>query len=516
MRPRSRQQGIAVLLLVGLLLLGGTLLTLTALNASTWRADRYRVTQEALLAAKETLVARAVADDNRPGSLPCPDVDDDGIAEGTLAGGGTQCPSYIGRLPWRTLDVPDLRDGSGERLWYALSTTYRDNPSAEPINSDTAGQLGLGGVQPATNALAIVLAPGSALVRSGAAALQDRGCIVGVNCDASRVCTTTPPSLTAKCNPSNYLDVSAGVDNADGDNSFIAAAEDVAFNDRALAIVADDIMPLVERRVGRELAKNLREHYDAWQTATGSGFYPWAASFDPTVPAPSGTSGNVEGSLPTSTTNAVWTSAGVGCAIDSTDPNKLNCTGLVWPGLIDVLNFSGTVGNVGARFYNAPSASDVTVTAGLTLIGTPTATWTVNRPAQTLEFSYSAPAVAIGTVSITVRAPGGSSWLSSWVINNQWDRVSYYALSPHYAINDSQSCGASCITVTNVSPGASKQAVVVTAGRDLTSPSLRPVADAAKYLEAGNYKAPLDPPDYAFERMLRGTTFNDQVTVVRP
>ena len=30
---------------------------------------------------KEALIGRAAADINRPGSLPCPDVNDDGIAE---------------------------------------------------------------------------------------------------------------------------------------------------------------------------------------------------------------------------------------------------------------------------------------------------------------------------------------------------------------------------------------------------------------------------------------------------
>ena len=31
-------------------------------------------------------------------------------------------PSASGRLPWKTLGLPDLRDGHGERLWYAVST----------------------------------------------------------------------------------------------------------------------------------------------------------------------------------------------------------------------------------------------------------------------------------------------------------------------------------------------------------------------------------------------------------
>jgi hypothetical protein len=31
----------------------------------------------------------------------------------------------LGRLPWKTLGLPDLRDGDGERLWYAVSSATR-------------------------------------------------------------------------------------------------------------------------------------------------------------------------------------------------------------------------------------------------------------------------------------------------------------------------------------------------------------------------------------------------------
>src|SRR5687768_15696996 len=95
-------------------------------------------TRAALEYARQALIGRAIADANRPGSLPCPDLDDDGSAELFV---GSACPSYIGRLPWRTLGVGDLRDEAGERLWYALSPGFRDHPTAPPINSDTRGTL---------------------------------------------------------------------------------------------------------------------------------------------------------------------------------------------------------------------------------------------------------------------------------------------------------------------------------------------------------------------------------------
>src|SRR5688572_8050210 len=95
-------------------------------------------TRAVLDEARQALIGRAIADANRPGSLPCPDGDDDGSADLFV---GSACASYIGRLPWRTLGIGDLRDDAGERLWYVLSPAFRDHPSAPPLNSDTRGTL---------------------------------------------------------------------------------------------------------------------------------------------------------------------------------------------------------------------------------------------------------------------------------------------------------------------------------------------------------------------------------------
>ena len=120
------------------------------LSTATPISPAARIQQEAKLAAtlaraKEALIARAVTDANRPGSLPCPDLitNDGGLSN--FPGDGkadmftlTQCPSYVGWLPWVTLDLPELSDDTGTRLWYALSPELRDDDSAQPINSDRA------------------------------------------------------------------------------------------------------------------------------------------------------------------------------------------------------------------------------------------------------------------------------------------------------------------------------------------------------------------------------------------
>src|SRR4051812_11692042 len=159
-----RERGQTLLLLMLMLSFGAVLFV----SASTTEMGRSikadSRTRDALEQAKQALVGRAVADANRPGSLPCPDTDDDGSADLFV---GSACPSYIGRLPWRTLGVGDLRDQHGERLWYALTPAFRDHPSAAALNSDTRGALTVYSNSEstvlATEAIAVVFAPGFAL-----------------------------------------------------------------------------------------------------------------------------------------------------------------------------------------------------------------------------------------------------------------------------------------------------------------------------------------------------------------
>ncbi len=525
-RSARRQSGLALLVVIAVVALGGTLLALRSFNAASQRADRYRVTQEALIKAKEALIAYAVSDATRPGELPCPDVNDDGklvLGEDFV---GSNCVSLIGRVPWITLRLPDLRDAAGERLWYALSNDFHANGSVA-LNSDTAYRTGntsltIAGTQPANNVVAIVFSAGAALKRAGGPANQDRSCIVGTNCDAAGKCTTSPATNTPKCNPLNYLDITSGVDNADANTTFISAAESDAFNDRMLAILSDDIMSLVEKRAGREYAQRLREHFDSWQTAAGKGFYPWATPFnDPSLLMQPGTSPTVQGLLPSAQAPLVWTAASPGCVGVGT--KEITCTaGSVDPPLIPLFNVTGSVGNIATSFYGAPSAGDVSVDPGLILLGAPTATWSVNTATEALNFSYNAAGVGVGVVVIRVRAPVASAWTAtSWLISNRWYQTAFYAFSSGYAVNvaGAGACGGAappCLSVGNtLAPNNDKQAVVITTGRALPGKSPRPVAPPAAiddFLEGDNQT----PADLAFENNLRNSAFNDQPVIVRP
>ena len=231
-----------VLLLIGVAV---STVLFSYVKSSAQTIDRDKSTAAALAQAKDALIGRAVTDDNRPGSLPCPDTDNDGSAELFV---GNKCPSYIGRLPWRTLGLPDLRDSSGERLWYALSSTLRDHVSAQPINSDTPGLLTIVGTSPATNVVAIVFAPGPVL------GTQIRG-------------------VANENNLVNYLEG----ENANGDNIYTMGMTSDSFNDRLLAITSDALFQVVEYRVAREIRANLAAYFAA------NNYYPFASNYGDTI-----------------------------------------------------------------------------------------------------------------------------------------------------------------------------------------------------------------------------------------
>ena len=224
-----QQRGIALIvvlvllgLLVGVLVAGFT-------GDLARQNKKQQQTTDALAKAKEALIGRAASDINRPGSLPCPDIDNDGSAESPVAYGGV-CPSYIGRFPWRTLGVPDLRDGSGERLWYALTANFRDHPTGGVLNSDTPGQLNIVGTAPASNVIAIVFAPGP---------------VVGSQVrDGANQNTVT-----------NYLE--GGNETGIATNTFVTGQPTDAFNDALLPITSDALFPVVEMRVLREMRNAL-------------------------------------------------------------------------------------------------------------------------------------------------------------------------------------------------------------------------------------------------------------------
>jgi type II secretory pathway pseudopilin PulG len=304
--PRSRvrpQRGAALIASILLFAVIGisTFLVLTR-GGSTDDAQRALITQQALTQAKAALIGYASAvpftGPERPGDLPCPDLDNDGDADTPCS----SAASRLGRLPWRTLGLPDLRDGAGERLWYAVSTAFKNNPrtpcaaptDAGCLNSDTRGTITVRNASQAivhdgtnpdplipSGAVAVIFAPGEVIRRQGGAALQDRSCTLGSDCDQFNRCTSSPATNTPLCNPINYLDnITAGEDNADFADSThngviggpVKIGLDLIVNDRVAVIAYNDIVPLLELRVAREVSACL----DQYASPANLYRYPWA------------------------------------------------------------------------------------------------------------------------------------------------------------------------------------------------------------------------------------------------
>ena len=245
-RPRAMQDGQALLALLVILGIGLAAIIYGLVNPASLTLETDKVTNAALAQAKEALIGYAARDSNRPGSLPCPDTNNDGSAQ---LFAGSYCPSEIGRLPWRTLGLPDLRDGSGERLWYAVSRDFSRNPAGAPaLNTDTAGQLAIVGTAPASNVIAIVFAPGPVV--------------------ATQVRDTVNKNTVA-----NYLE---GGNEASGATTFTTGAVSATFDDKLLALTSDALFPVVEMRVAREARAVLQTFY------TANGFLPFANAYSDT------------------------------------------------------------------------------------------------------------------------------------------------------------------------------------------------------------------------------------------
>ena len=267
----SHQKGLALLVLLALLGITATVLIMriTASAADTTEQDHN--TARALGQAREALIARAANDATSPGSLPCPDTNNDGIADLFM---GPNCPSYIGRLPWKTLGLPDLRDGYGERLWYALSPSFRDNFPIVAVNSETLGQFTVTGLTPTTNAIAIIFSPGPAI--------------------GNEQRDTANENIAT-----NYLEGSNGTASppASPNLNYVMLQPSGTFNDRLLVITSDMLFPDVERRVAREA----RACLDAFsKQPLANNRYPWAAPLTDLVnfaDAPNNRSGRIPKTL---------------------------------------------------------------------------------------------------------------------------------------------------------------------------------------------------------------------------
>lgn len=341
------------MLLLLLVSVGALAVFVTGMNRAGLRLERDRVTAAALAQAKEALIGYAASvplasAGPRPGDLPCPDIDDDGVTETACgnAAGTTGQNLRLGRLPWKTLRLPDLRDGDGERLWYAVSNNFKRNTRISILNSDTPGTITVRDsngmivfdASGATGAIAVIFSPSSSLSRQ-LGYVQNRAC---VPCNAQMVCTAVSPAITPRCDPKNYLEIaSGGEDNAnfqDGSvDGFIQgpikAAGVTILNDRLLTIMPGDLMPALEKRVAGEALRCLTEYAAKLKN---QGRYPWAAALNPSaIPSYADVTGSRFGRIPDTATggfnNTVASSGSIHPMDNSWTGNCNIISGSWWP-----------------------------------------------------------------------------------------------------------------------------------------------------------------------------------------
>ena len=281
-------KGAALLVMLLIVLAAFSTIIVFALSSSNLDTQRQKKTLEAMAQAKDALLAYASTHD-RPGVLPCPDTNNDGSGDPN----GNNCYSPIGRLPWKQLNISDLRDGNGERLWYAISSDFINVPSTRVVNNEESaglinvcGSTGCGDSSPIPNPSTTAPFPTSNI----AAIVFSPGAPIGEN--NRRDGTDPEPNPTINIDPAkkalNYLDSvvidSKAFDNSSGStngNDFVAATTSNAFNDKLLPIFAAEIFSNVNRRMEKkatlvELAKCIAEYGNNNNTSSDHRL-PWSA-----------------------------------------------------------------------------------------------------------------------------------------------------------------------------------------------------------------------------------------------
>lgn len=233
-----------MLVMLFLVLVTFSTIIVSQLSRVNLETQRQKKTFDALAQAKQALIAWSVLNGDtgtntrrRPGALPCPaDPLNPGIQKSScVAASG----SAIGRLPWKTLGIDELRDAHGEPLWYSVSNSFRPAPPNNPaINSDSEGTLLLYAPDGSTlltptgeELAAIVFSPGPPLGN------QDR------NAD---------PNASG-----NFLDAGNGRNNANASGPFISGpAQDISgstvVNDLVAGVRASELIHAVEKRILEE------------------------------------------------------------------------------------------------------------------------------------------------------------------------------------------------------------------------------------------------------------------------
>jgi hypothetical protein len=445
--------------------------------------------------------------------------------EGEAPGACSNTTAEIGRLPWKTLGIDQLRDGDGEPLWYALSPNFHPvsfplNPAPPNpyLNFGTPAALPFDG----SNVVAVVIAPGRAL--------QSNACNA-VNQQVNRYATPLQPNRFFECG------------NATG--AYTNPGSNSGSNDRTLAITqaewAEAIAGAVADRIQRQVAPAMAEfRATTSNTSWGREFLPYASTWSSTFnwPPSNNLCGNQDvyaGMPPTATVasgscNTNWTSASVsglsvlldfdGCTITA-DGVVCDFTALL-AGLFSP-RISVTAPRIAYSFRSFdPATVQISRNNGLTWQSVATQNYIgsvdPDNGSGNSRFNVVFPLLSL-LERVLVRVPHPTDALLpdprvAWFLNNRWDRFTYYAITPAATTDpggaDCVPGGdvSECLTVTGMpSPANDKRLVLALMGRAPISPATWPSSNLADYMEGEN----ADPADRQFEVRPVTATFNDRI-----
>jgi hypothetical protein len=540
MKTQLRQRGMALMVMLTVAVLGVAWFAVVALGkASSAPAGREQRTAAALQAAKEALLAyvalrAANPNEDHPGRLPCPEnraqpgTADEGIA--APFPGFASCP-VVGRLPWKTLGIDQLRDADGEPLWLAVATgTWALTSSSTnlTINPGLGNQLDYDtSPLPAPNAVALIIAPGRPL-NTLAAGTPPSGC-TAVDQQANRYAVPYDPAKFLECgneaSPGNYR--KAGPAGWSNDRSIsISAAE-----------VMDAIMGAVAQRVQREVAPAMNDWYNTQSLSSwGERFLPHASTFNslsnnPSVNDLCGVHDVREGMPPTApvaSCNTNWSSgsaSGLGSILSfggcTPGASEMRCQfATVLGGLISP-TITATAPRIGNSFRSFNPA-DVKVEING---GAPQGANVINYGANvssstsnaTVSVEIQLPLLSVAD-NVVVRIPNPAEVLDAdtrtrWFVRNGWDRFTYYAVPRAVTVNsggdDCRSSDTSeCIRVNGMpDPTNRKRLVLALMGQRPLAGQSWPGSSPAAYLEAGNATT----GDRQFDANRIGPSFNDRL-----
>lgn len=308
----SHQNGFALLILVVILMgMGGLLIAgYTQGILKGVEVKRFEHNKRVLKEAKQALLQFAynypeldvTGAVNGPGRFPCADTDNDGLPNTAGA-----C-AVLGRLPWRqrNMNLSDLRDSDGQRLWYAVSNNFDTNTGGLAINSGTVGSITVrdqsGNViydGSANGIAAVIIAPGAITSRNGVS--QDR------SPGAEDPFDTVADVELGIINAANYLDLVVGVeDNANftqdsPTDGFILGPVNSdspdAVNDQFIIITVAEVIEVAEKAVLQAYRTSIYDYLKVAGACTGGtggtteavcttnggtwiGVYPWLYNYD--------------------------------------------------------------------------------------------------------------------------------------------------------------------------------------------------------------------------------------------